>query len=413
MPSAAASPPPPITPLQQMASSCTGALATSLLMTPLDVVKTRLQAQSQVELPCIQKAAIALRDGRNRGLASQAIALDTGCPKCSYFVLNNGLMEHAVPVEARAVACETPYFRSTADAFVQIARREGVSSLYNGLSPTLVMAVPATVLYFTTYDNIRARIARRVGSKWEWIAPVFAGSTARTISTTLISPLELVRTIMMAERTTTTAASSASASSSAASVASRPNGMVSVVKRVSTEIAFVGPKVLFRGLIPSLWKDVPFSAVYWLGYEQLRARLLARYPTPAAGQSADLQVVFRTSFVSGAASGTFAALLTTPFDVIKTRQQVFLFDRSTAVPSTLSTGAEIVAEAGWKGLFAGLGPRLMKVAPACAIMIGSYEFGKEFFRQSNDLDAAVAEAPPVALASRSTVSKLRQATSGD
>ena len=37
-----------ITPLQQMASSCVGALATSLLMTPLDVVKTRLQAQSQV-----------------------------------------------------------------------------------------------------------------------------------------------------------------------------------------------------------------------------------------------------------------------------------------------------------------------------------------------------------------------------
>ena len=401
---AGSAPPPPITPLQQMASSCTGALATSLLMTPLDVVKTRLQAQSQVELPCIQKAAIALRDGRSRGLASNAIALDTGCPKCSYFVLNNGLMEHAVPVveghaaqEARALACETPFFRSTADAFVQIARREGVSSLYNGLSPTLVMAVPATVLYFTTYDNIRARIARRVGSKWEWVAPVFAGSTARTISTTLISPLELVRTIMMAERTTSASSPSA--------------GLVGVAKRVSAEIAFVGPKVLFRGLIPSLWKDVPFSAVYWLGYEQLRARLLARYPTPPAGQSADLQAVFRTSFVAGAASGTFAALLTTPFDVIKTRQQVFLFDRSAAIPSTVSTGAQIVSEAGWTGLFAGLGPRLMKVAPACAIMIGSYEFGKEFFRQSNDLEAAAAEKSLAAVgpASSSTVSKLRQA----
>ena len=69
-----------ITPLQQMVSSCVGALATSLLMTPLDVVKTRLQAQSQVELPCIGQTALP---GGSRRQA-QALVLDSGCPKCSY-----------------------------------------------------------------------------------------------------------------------------------------------------------------------------------------------------------------------------------------------------------------------------------------------------------------------------------------
>lgn len=86
-----------ITPLQQMASSCVGALATSLLMTPLDVVKTRLQAQSQVELPCIEKTTGAALPRGSRQHA-HAMVLDTGCPKCSYFVLNNGLMEQAVPL---------------------------------------------------------------------------------------------------------------------------------------------------------------------------------------------------------------------------------------------------------------------------------------------------------------------------
>lgn len=355
-----------ITPLQQMASSCIGALATSLLMTPLDVVKTRLQAQSQVELPCIEKTALPSGSSRQ----ARALVLDSTCPKCSYFMLNNGLMEQAVPLssQARQLACETPYFRSTADAFVQIARNEGISSLYNGLSPTLAMAVPATMLYFTTYDTIRESFKRRLSPEREWLAPVLAGSSARTIATTLISPLELVRTIMMAERST---AGSGNA------------GLITVVRRVGAEISFTGPKLLFRGLIPSLWKDVPFSAVYWLGYEQLRGRLLARHKWPGKdrGQCPDLRVLFQTSFLAGACSGTFAALLTTPFDVIKTRQQVFLFDRTAAVPTTLRTATQVVQEAGWTGLFAGLGPRLMKVAPACAIMIGSYEFGKGYFRQ--------------------------------
>lgn len=35
-----------VTPLQQMLASCTGAILTSLMVTPLDVVKIRLQAQN-------------------------------------------------------------------------------------------------------------------------------------------------------------------------------------------------------------------------------------------------------------------------------------------------------------------------------------------------------------------------------
>lgn len=43
-------------------------------------------------------------------------------------------------------------FTGTLDGMVKIARYEGVSSLWSGLSPTLVIAMPATVGYFTLND---------------------------------------------------------------------------------------------------------------------------------------------------------------------------------------------------------------------------------------------------------------------
>ena len=48
----------------------------------------------------------------------------------------------------------------------------------------------------------------------------------------------------------------------------------------------------------------------------------------------------------------------------------------------LTTAAElahIVRAEGVGALFAGLGPRVLKVAPSCAITICSYEAGKRFF----------------------------------
>lgn len=38
---------------------------------------------------------------------------------------------------------------------------------------------------------------------------------------------------------------------------------------------------------------------------------------------------------------------------------------------------------GIRGMFTGLLPRIFKVAPACAIMIATFEYGKQFFQTYN------------------------------
>lgn len=49
--------------------------------------------------------------------------------------------------------------------------------------------------------------------------------------------------------------------------------------------------------------------------------------------------------------------------------------------STIAVFREIYSQYGVRGLFAGTTPRLIKVAPACAIMISSFEYGKIFFNR--------------------------------
>lgn len=56
----------------------------------------------------------------------------------------------------------------------------------------------------------------------------------------------------------------------------------------------------------------------------------------------------------------------------------------TMVGSFYDTFLQIRRSHGFRGLYAGLFPRVVKVAPSCAIMISSFEYGKIFFNRLGD-----------------------------
>lgn len=91
---------------------------------------------------------------------------------------------------------------------MKITRHEGLSSLWSGLSPTLILAIPATIAYFVTYERLRLSLKdycnkhRKEGEPFLqpfWI-PLVSGATARVLSVTVVSPLELIRTKMQSTR---------------------------------------------------------------------------------------------------------------------------------------------------------------------------------------------------------------------
>ncbi|XP_069504485.1 mitochondrial glutathione transporter SLC25A40 isoform X2 [Ambystoma mexicanum] len=253
-----------ITPLQQIIASSTGALLTSLIVTPLDVIKIRLQAQVQ--------------------------PFTKG--KC--FVYCNGLMDHLCVCDNgnSKVWYKAPgRLKGTTDAFVQIVRNEGLKSLWGGLPPTLVMAVPATAIYFTCYDQLRDIFTKTFCIDAS-SAALIAGAVARFGSVTVISPLELIRTKMQF----------------------RPQTYKALLQYIHGDIAKDGWRSLWKGWGPTVLRDVPFSAIYWYNYEHGKNWLCQTYNR--------VEPSVTISFAAGAASGAVAAVITLPFDVVKTRRQV-------------------------------------------------------------------------------------------
>jgi solute carrier family 25 protein 39/40 len=106
------------------------------------------------------------------------------------------------------------------------------------------------------------------------------------MTTTLVSPIELIRT----------------------KVQSLPAN-TRMIDMVQSELRSGGIGSLWRGVSPTLWRDVPFSAIYWSAYEYNKKQL-----TPWANGEHGSPAI--ASFISGATSGTLAALITHPFDLV-------------------------------------------------------------------------------------------------
>lgn len=383
-------------------------------MTPLDVVRVRLQSQNPQPRPA------QLNLSRFPGYSADFAKLppDLGVKACCkevFFVGNNGefcLAGNGAATNTAASAIsdcaveetQRRTINSTFDGLKKIARNEGMLTLWRGLSPTLVMAIPANVIYFTGYDWLRYNHMSPIRAvSNDTYNPLISGSFARVLSALAVSPIEMFRTRMQ--------------STSASTTGVFRETLVGMHRMTQSQ----GYTSLWRGLTLTMWRDVPFSALYWWGYESLRNAIRntrgegSSNLIPTAQQQLQYREeshsrVFVDSFAAGSLAGAAAAFVTTPFDVGKTRQQVYRHAGDDA-PPTLQAVKEaakegkfvpeelsmprflnhILKEEGPSGLFRGWIPRVLKVAPACAIMISSYEMGKRWARSVNSKKREQAE----------------------
>ena len=85
------------------------------------------------------------------------------------------------------------HFTGTMDAFVKTVGHKGTRTLWSGLLPTLVMTMTATAIYFIAHSQLKAFLCSSALTSY-FYAPMVAGTLARLVTVTVISPLELVQT---------------------------------------------------------------------------------------------------------------------------------------------------------------------------------------------------------------------------
>ncbi|KAM7539529.1 hypothetical protein Aperf_G00000033155 [Anoplocephala perfoliata] len=253
---------------------------------------------------------------------------------------------------------------SSAEALSRIVKTEGILSLWSGLSPTLVMALPQTIIYYSVNDLLKYHIKCTLTlngystdeTPWiEHVIPPFVGAISRLFSVITISPLELMRTKMQ----------------------SKPMTIKAFYDTAKSTVARDGIRSLWMGVCPTLLRDVPFSAIFWYTFDYFKNRYCRNAISFQTSKETTLNINFSVAFFYGATAGFVAGVVTHPFDVIKTHRQLelgeALFGKKPYTKSTWAALKHLYGQKGLQSLYSGFTPRLLKTTTSSALMVSIFE----------------------------------------
>jgi len=130
-----------------------------------------------------------------------------------------------------------------------------------------------------------------------------------------------------------------------------------------------GARALYRGLVATSMGVAPYVGINFAAYEALRGLL-----TPPGKNG-----VVR-KLTCGALAGSISQTLTYPFDVLRRKMQVVGLGQGALgyqYNSALDAARVILKTEGVRGMYRGLWPNLLKVAPSIATSFFTYELVKD------------------------------------
>lgn len=230
-------------------------------------------------------------------------------------------------------------------------RSGGFRGVYAGLPSAAIGSVPGAALFFCTYESMKQTLSPHVSQSQLPLVHMAAASAGEVMACLVRVPTEVIKQRAQAKLYPTTR------------------------EVFAATLKNEGFRGFYRGYLSTVIREIPFSFIQFPLWELLKSRWSAYQGSPvAAWQSA----------LTGAISGGFAAALTTPLDVAKTRIMLAKAGSVESQGSIRKTLQIVHAESGVKGLFAGCVPRVLWISIGGAIFLGIYDAVRLFITKDKE-----------------------------
>ncbi|KAJ7945316.1 S-adenosylmethionine carrier 1, chloroplastic/mitochondrial [Quillaja saponaria] len=221
-----------------------------------------------------------------------------------------------------------------------------LKGLYSGLAGNLAGVLPASALFVGVYEPTKQKLLKLFPENLSAVAHLTAGAIGGIAASIIRVPTEVVK-----QRMQTGQFSSAPAA----------------VRFIASKEGFKG---LYAGYGSFLLRDLPFDALQFCIYEQLRIG----YKLAAQRDLNDPE-----NAIIGAFAGALTGAVTTPLDVIKTRLMVQ--GSGNQYKGIVDCVRTIIKEEGSPALLKGIGPRVLWIGIGGSIFFGVLESTKRFLAE--------------------------------
>ncbi|XP_017682371.1 PREDICTED: S-adenosylmethionine mitochondrial carrier protein isoform X1 [Lepidothrix coronata] len=216
----------------------------------------------------------------------------------------------------------------------------GFRGIYAGVPSTAIGSFPNAAAFFITYENVKSVLPHGSSSYLSPATHMVAASLGEVVACLIRVPSEVVK-----QRAQVSPSSS-------------------TLRILSQTLYHEGVQGLYRGYKSTVLREIPFSLVQFPLWESLKDLWSWKQ-----GHVVDSW----QSAVCGAFAGGFAAVVTTPLDVAKTRIMLAKAGSRNATGNVLTALGGIWRTQGLSGLFAGVVPRMAAISLGGFIFLGTYE----------------------------------------
>ncbi|PFH60719.1 hypothetical protein XA68_10475 [Ophiocordyceps unilateralis] len=252
------------------------------------------------------------------------------------------------------------YKLSVGQALGKMWREEGWRGFMRGNGTNCIRIVPYSAVQFSSYNLYKRNMFEsHPGAELGPVTRLICGGLAGITSVFCTYPLDIVRTRLSIQ------------SASFVELKNRPKqlpGMwTTLVDMFKTE---GGITALYRGILPTVAGVAPYVGLNFMVYESVR-----KYVTPEGDKNPNAT----RKLLAGAISGAVAQTCTYPFDVLRRRFQInTMSGMGYRYKSITDAIRVIVRHEGVRGLYKGIVPNLLKVAPSMASSWLSFEITRDF-----------------------------------